>query len=131
MRLLVALCGLILLTACSPAAPTPVAYSTVDLVVGTGAEATNGKLLSVRYTGWLYDSKGTDQKGSQFDSGTFSFTLGVGQVVRGFDMGVLGMKVGGKRRIAIPPELGYGSQRVGSIPADSSLIFEVELLSVQ
>ena len=101
-----------------------------DLVVGNGAEAVKGKYITVHYTGWLTD-------GTKFDSSLdrnqpFSVTLGVGQVIRGWDEGFNGMKVGGKRKLTIPPEMGYGSHAVGGglIPANSTLVFEVELLYV-
>lgn len=94
-----------------------------DLKVGTGAVATVGKTATVQYTGWLPDA-------TQFDAGSFSFTVGVGQVVPGFDEGVLGMKVGGKRRLVIPPDLGYGSRSQGPIPPNSTLVFEVDLLNI-
>lgn len=105
-----------------------------DLTVGTGATATNGKLLSVDYTGWLYDTTAVDHKGSQFDSSTgrgpFPFILGNGQVIPGWDQGIVGMKVGGKRRLVVPPSLAYGSQGVpGAIPGNATLVFDVTLLS--
>jgi len=120
----------------SPVSPTiNVPYSQVDLRVGTGAEAVNGKTVTVNYTGWLYDAALPDQKGAQFDSslsrGPFAFLLGSSQVIKGWDQGVLGMKVGGQRRLIIPPSLGYGSMAVGPIPANSTLVFDVELLNVQ
>jgi FKBP-type peptidyl-prolyl cis-trans isomerase FkpA len=91
--------------------------------------------VSVTYTGWLYDTAQTDGKGRQFDSnagGTpFSFTLGTGFVIRGWDQGVVGMRVGGLRRLIIPPDLAYGSSGQGTIPGNATLIFDVELLSVQ
>lgn len=117
----------------TPTAPTVnVPFSTVDLRVGTGAEATNGRLANVTYSGWVYDSAGTDNKGSRFDAGTFSFTVGSG-VIPGFSQGVVGMKVGGLRRITIPPNLAYGNSppQGSSIRANETLIFEVELLAVQ
>jgi FKBP-type peptidyl-prolyl cis-trans isomerase len=100
-----------------------------DLVVGTGAEAVAGKSVSVHYTGWLED-------GTQFDTSVggqpFTFTLGAGQVIPGWDEGVAGMKVGGKRKLVIPPELGYGAQGYPPvIPANATLTFEVELLDVK
>lgn len=95
----------------------------LDLVVGAGAAAAVGKTATVGYTGWLAD-------GTRFDSGSFSFTVGVGQVVAGFDEGILGMKVGGKRKLVIPPELGYGDRTNGPIPANSTLVFEVELQTI-
>lgn len=103
--------------------------------MGTGTEATAGKTVRVYYTGWLYSTTATDNKGGVFDSNTsglgFSFTIGAGTVIKGWDQGVPGMKVGGKRRLIIPPELGYGVNGSGSvIPGNATLIFEIELLGV-
>ena len=101
-----------------------------EMVVGTGAEAVKGKLVSVHYTGWLTDGKKFD---SSKDHGQpFQFPLGRGQVIPGWDEGVQGMKVGGKRKLTIPPELGYGKQGAGGvIPPNATLVFEVELLGVK
>jgi FKBP-type peptidyl-prolyl cis-trans isomerase len=101
-----------------------------DVVVGTGAEALKGKQVSVHYTGWLTDGKKFD---SSKDRGQpFQFALGRGQVIQGWDDGVQGMKVGGKRKLTIPPELGYGAQGAGGvIPPGATLVFEVELLAVR
>ena len=101
-----------------------------DVVVGTGVEATKGKTVSVHYTGWLTDGKKFD---SSKDRGQpFNFSLGAGQVIRGWDEGVAGMKVGGKRKLTIPPDLGYGSRGAGgAIPPNATLVFEVELLGVR
>lgn len=102
-----------------------------DLVVGAGAEAKIGQTVTVNYTGTLADSTKFD---SSYDRGEpFSFSLGAGQVIKGWDEGVAGMKVGGKRRLTIPPELGYGSAGAGGglVPPNATLIFEVELLTVQ
>ena len=105
--------------------------------VGTGAEATAGKTVSVHYTGWLYDPKTADHKGKKFDSSkdhgdAFEFKLGAGQVIRGWDQGVAGMKVGGKRKLTIPYDLAYGlGGRPPTIPPKATLIFEVELLGVK
>ena len=89
----------------------------------------------MNYTGWLYDGSKAETKGTQFDSntgrGAFFFVLGAGQVIAGWDQGVAGMKVGGKRRLIIPPSLGYGSAGAGPIPGNATLVFDVELLSVQ
>jgi FKBP-type peptidyl-prolyl cis-trans isomerase FkpA len=119
----------------APVAPTTVPFSQVDLRVGTGAEAAAGKVLTVNYTGWLYDATKVDLKGLQFDTsagGTpFSFTLGIGQVIAGWDQGLPGMKVGGARRLVIPSSLAYGSIRTGPIPPFATLLFEVELLDVK
>ena len=104
-----------------------------DSKVGDGAAATSGRKVTVNYTGWL-DNKG--EKGKKFDSSLdagkpFSFTLGAGQVIKGWDEGVAGMKVGGKRTLMIPPELGYGARGPGGvIPPNATLIFDVELLKV-
>ena len=109
-------------------------YSQVDLRLGTGADALTGKTVVVNYTGWLYDPTQTDGKGLVFDTSVgqtpLTFTLGIGQVIEGFDRGVTGMKVGGARRIVIPPSLGYGSQRNNSIPAYATLVFDVELVEI-
>ena len=106
-----------------------------DLTVGTGATATAGHSVSVNYTGWLYDATKPDNKGTQFDSsigrGPFSFLLGAGQVIAGWDQGVAGMKVGGSRRLIIPPSLGYGASGTGPIPGNATLVFDVTLLGVQ
>src|ERR1700680_4162843 len=105
-----------------------------DTNVGTGAEATSGHKVSVHYTGWLYNN---GAKGAKFDSSLdrgqpFSFALGAGQVIRGWDEGVAGMKIGGKRTLIIPPELGYGARGAGGvIPPNATLMFDVELLGVQ
>ena len=105
-----------------------------DVKVGTGAEAVSGKTVDVHYTGWL-DEQG--HKGKKFDSSVdrgapFSFPLGAGRVIKGWDEGVAGMKVGGKRTLMIPPDLGYGARGAGGvIPPNASLIFDVELLEVK
>jgi FKBP-type peptidyl-prolyl cis-trans isomerase FkpA len=115
-----------------PTQPTPRAeYSVTDLRVGTGAEATAGKRLSVNYTGWLYDPSGTDGKGGRFDGGTHTFTLGAREVISGWDRGVAGMRVGGQRRLVLPPELAYGTSGNGPIPPNATLVFDVELLAAQ
>lgn len=114
----------------------PAQLQVTDILVGTGATATAGNTITVHYTGWLYDEKASQYRGKQFDSSIgktpFSFKLGVGQVIAGWDQGVVGMKVGGKRTLIIPSALGYGSTGAGSaIPPNAALVFEVELLSVQ
>jgi len=119
----------------TPTAPVSAApYSQVDLLVGTGSEAVAGRELSVTYTGWLYDPTKLDGKGLQFDTSEggdpLKFTIGLQQVIAGMERGVAGMKVGGKRRLVIPPSLGYGEVRNHSIPAYSTMVFDVELLSV-
>jgi peptidylprolyl isomerase/FKBP-type peptidyl-prolyl cis-trans isomerase FkpA len=100
-----------------------------DEVVGTGAEAVAGKSVTVNYVGTLTD--GTTFDSSYSRNQPFTFNLGAGEVIQGWDQGVVGMKVGGKRKLTIPPSLGYGAQAVGSIPPNSTLIFEVELLKVE
>ena len=112
-----------------------VALKVTDTVVGTGATAVTNNKLSVHNTGWLYDVKASNLRGAKFDSsvdrGTpFSFTLG-GNVIAGWNQGVVGMKVGGKRTLIIPSSLGYGATGSGTIPANAALVFDVELLSVQ
>jgi FKBP-type peptidyl-prolyl cis-trans isomerase FkpA len=110
---------------------------TQDVTPGTGAEATKGKIVRVHYTGWLYDSSAGNNRGEKFDSSKdrnepFDFTLGAGEVIRGWDEGVAGMKVGGTRILTIPPAMGYGAQGAGDvIPPNSTLVFEVELLDVR
>jgi FKBP-type peptidyl-prolyl cis-trans isomerase len=100
-----------------------------ELVVGTGAAAASGQKVSVHYTGWL--TNGTKFDSSKDRNEAFVFGLGRGQVIRGWDEGVQGMKVGGKRKLTIPPELGYGSRGAGGvIPPNATLVFEVELLGV-
>ena len=104
-----------------------------DVVVGSGDEATAGRNVKVHYTGWLYKDGAA---GAKFDSSKdrgqpFVFPLGAGHVIRGWDEGVVGMKVGGKRTLIIPPELGYGARGAGGvIPGNATLLFEVELLGV-
>jgi len=107
-----------------------------DIKVGEGREAEKGLTISVHYTGWIYDSIKNDKKGDKFDSSLdrrepFSFVLGVGQVIKGWDEGFDGMKIGGKRTILIPADMGYGSRGAGNaIPPNADLIFEVELLEI-
>lgn len=117
--------------------PERPAYTRTDLQVGTGAEAQKGRNLSVHYTGWLYDHTRPDMKGRMFDSsrerGPFNFQLGAGQVIPGWDQGFDGMKIGGRRRLIIPPSLGYGVDGAGGgiIPPNATLLFEMELLEVK
>jgi FKBP-type peptidyl-prolyl cis-trans isomerase len=111
-----------------PGAP----YSQVDLVAGTGTQAVGGSRVTVSYGGWLYDPAGPNGKGRQFDASTITFQLGAGQVIRGWDQGIAGMRVGGQRRLVIPPELAYGSAGAGGvIPPNATLVFDVALISVQ
>lgn len=117
----------------NPTAPSAnVPFSTVDVRVGTGAEATTGRPASVNYSGYLYSATAAENKGTPFDAGSFSFTVGTG-VIPGFSQGVLGMRVGGVRRIIIPPNLGYGNNPPSGsgIPLNATLVFQVELLAVQ
>jgi FKBP-type peptidyl-prolyl cis-trans isomerase FkpA len=102
----------------------------VDTVVGQGREAVQGKTIEVHYTGKLVDGKKFDSSLDRHE--TFSFTLGAGQVIKGWDEGFAGMKVGGKRTLTIPPEMGYGARGAGGvIPPNATLIFEVELIDVK
>lgn len=129
----------LLAAGCSDSHPTsstilPFApFSQTDLRVGDGAQATPGRTATVNYTGWLYDPTQPEQKGREFDTSTaFTFQLGVGRVIPGWDLGVAGMKVGGQRRLIIPPDLGYGSAGAGTaIPPNATLVFDVELLEVR
>ena len=125
---------LLAVTGCaSTTAPTPTGpYSATDIVVGTGAQAVTGNRITVSYTGWLYDPTKVENKGTQFDSGaSFAFTLGAAQVIRGWDQGVPGLRVGGLRRLVLPPDLAYGSRGSGSsIPPNATLVFDVRLLSI-
>ena len=119
----------------TPTSPAPVFVQT-DLRAGSGIPALSGYKVSVYYTGWLYDPTRPDGKGLQFETNVgaetpFPFTLGVGQVIQGWDSGLLNMRVGGLRRLVIPPSLAYGSARSGPIPANATLVFEVELVSAE
>lgn len=119
-----------------PPGGTLTAFERIDTVPGTGAEAVPGSKVTVHYTGWIYDNRTETKHGKTFDSSfkhgqPFTFALGAGQVIRGWDEGVAGMKVGGKRTLMIPPDYGYGDRKVGPIPAGSSLVFDVELLDVK
>ncbi len=108
-----------------------------DTVVGEGREAEPGFMVSVHYTGWLYDENAPDKKGEKFDSSVdrgqpFEFALGAGQVIQGWDQGFAGMKIGGKRTLIIPSEMGYGARGAGGvIPPNATLVFDVELLDVK
>jgi FKBP-type peptidyl-prolyl cis-trans isomerase FkpA len=120
----------------SPTGPSMSApFSQIDLRVGTGADAALGKALTVNYTGWLYDASKPDAKGLQFDSSVgnqaFIFTLGAGQVIAGWDQGLVGMKAGGARRLIVPSSLGYGAIRNGPIPPYATLVFDIELVDAQ
>jgi FKBP-type peptidyl-prolyl cis-trans isomerase FkpA len=116
-------------TAAAAADVTQLSYT--DTTVGSGTQAAAGKSANVTYTGWLYSATASDHKGAQFDTGTFSFTLGSGSVIPGFDQGVTGMKVGGTRVVLIPSSLGYGATGSGPIPPNAGLVFQITLNSVQ
>ena len=109
----------------------------IDVKVGTGKVAAAGKMVSVHYTGWLFDKSTADNKGKKFDSsrdrpGNFTFPLGAGRVIKGWDQGVQGMKVGGQRTLIIPPSMGYGARGASNIiPPNATLVFDVELMEVQ
>jgi FKBP-type peptidyl-prolyl cis-trans isomerase len=123
-------------TPSSDTAPAAPSFTQTDLRVGSGGEAAGGQAVTVNYTGWLYDPARPEQKGQQFDSSVgrepFQFTLGAGQVIPGWDRGVAGMKVGGHRRLIIPPDLAYGASGAGGvIPPNATLVFDVELLEVR
>ncbi len=123
--------------AASAAAPTELKI--IDRQVGTGKEAQVGKAAMIQYTGWLYDEKAPDNKGKEFDSSSkreglpFGFIIGVGRVIKGWDQGVIGMKVGGKRTLIIPPALGYADKNIGNglIPPNSTLLFDLELVEIK
>ena len=112
-------------------------FTTIDNQLGEGREAEKGLTITVHYSGWIYDENEDDKKGNKFDSSKdrnepFTFVLGVGQVIKGWDDGFAGMKIGGTRTIIIPSEMGYGSRGAGSvIPPNTDLIFDVELLGIQ
>ena len=143
-RFLVLIVGFLFAAACggndSTSSSNPVApgnstattsFSSVDVTVGTGTVVSSGNRVTVSYSGFLYDPAQPESKGRQFDSSSaFTFTVGTGQVIRGWDQGVPGMRVGGLRRLTIPPGLGYGNQAVGTIPANSTLVFDIRLISV-
>ena len=130
---------LLVSTSCgkSPTKPSDLVLNLTDLVVGTGTTASVGRVVTVHYTGWLADEGKPEKKGTQFDSSVgksaFVFVLGIGSVISGWDQGIPGMRVGGKRRLEIPPELAYGATGAGNgaIPPNATLVFDVELLNVQ
>jgi len=116
---------------------TPNDLQKVEVKQGTGTEASSGKAVVVHYTGWLYDTTKPNSHGAKFDSSRdrnepFGFVLGAGRVIKGWDDGVAGMKVGGQRTLVIPPQMGYGARGAGGvIPPNATLIFDVELLEVK
>jgi FKBP-type peptidyl-prolyl cis-trans isomerase FkpA len=118
----------------TPTSPAPI-FSQIDLRAGSGAAAVAGNTLSVYYTGWLYDPGRPDNKGLQFDGNVgaetpLTFTLGIGRVIQGWDEGLVNLRVGGLRRLIIPPALTYGGVRRGPIPANATLVFDVELVAI-
>jgi FKBP-type peptidyl-prolyl cis-trans isomerase len=125
----------------STAAPAVNELQVEELQPGTGVPIAAGQKAAVAYTGWLYESAAPDHKGKEFDSSRhgsepsgepFRFTLGAGQVIKGWDQGVLGMKVGGRRRLIIPADLGYGDVGAGdAIPPGATLIFDVDLVGIE
>lgn len=120
----------------SPTSPTGVtALSFTDLRVGSGLEAASGHIVSVHYTLWLYDADRPEQKGLLIESSAggspFGFLLGAGQVIEGWDRGLVGVKPGGIRRLVVPSSLGYGGIRQNQIPPFTPLVFEVEIVSVE
>ncbi|MCL4111185.1 UNVERIFIED_CONTAM: hypothetical protein GTU68_043098 [Idotea baltica] len=112
-------------------------FQKIDTVVGEGAIAEAGQTVSVHYTGWLYDTGAAENRGEKFDSSVdrgqpFDFPLGAGRVIKGWDEGVAGMQVGGKRTLIIPSEMGYGARGAGGkIPPNATLLFDVELLEIK
>lgn len=139
MKRFIPLLALVMVAACGGDDPTvgpttSAPYSQTDLVVGTGATAIPGSQVTVGYMGWLHDSSRLDAKGAQFDFGTnFVFRLGTNAVIAGWDQGVAGMRVGGQRRLVIPPELAYGNRSPDRtvIPDNATLVFDISLLAVQ
>jgi peptidylprolyl isomerase len=124
-----------------PSVPPPSVTTITEVLIGTGATAANGQTVTVRYTGWLYDGTRDNRKGAvQFDSNVTSTdpltvvvgaTTGSNTVIPGFSTGIVGMKVGGKRTVIIPPDQGYGSTATSTIPANSTLVFDIELISIK
>jgi FKBP-type peptidyl-prolyl cis-trans isomerase FkpA len=109
----------------------PVTLTKTDSVVGTGPEAATGVLATVTYTGWLYSGSAADHKGARFDGTSISFRVGSTETPKGFDQGVVGMKVGGKRTVLVPSSLGYGAAGQGTaIPPNTGLVFDIELTAV-
>ena len=135
-KLLGGLCAVVMLfpacggnTATGPSVVN-VPYSQTDLTLGTGPTVVAGNRVNVNYSLWLYNATAADNKGTFEESGTFPFTVGAGQAIKGFDQGLIGMAVGGKRRLIVPPSLAYGSTGSGKIPPNATLVFEIELLSI-
>ena len=139
--LIAAFVAILSLTACGgggddPAPPAvnpnnPSALVKTDNALGTGAEAVNGKTATVTYTLWLYSATAADHKGTRLESNSFSFLLGSTNVIPGFQQGVLGMKVGGKRTIEVPASLAYGANGSPGIPGNNGLVFEISLTKIE
>jgi FKBP-type peptidyl-prolyl cis-trans isomerase FkpA len=136
--LIAAFVALLALTACGggsgdsgTAVSSPAALTRTDNVVGTGLEAVTGKTVSLNYTLWLYNASASDFKGAQLESNPYSFKLGTNAVIPGFEQGVLGMKVGGKRTVLVPSSLGYGAKGDRGVPPNSGLVFEITLNKVE
>lgn len=119
----------------TPVSPSSAPFSQTDLRVGSGTAAVTGSTVTVQYTGWFYDASKADKRGVQFDTSigrtALTFTLGAGSVVQGWEQGLVGMSVGGLRRLVIPPSMAYGSSRYATIPPNTTLVFDIELLDVQ
>jgi FKBP-type peptidyl-prolyl cis-trans isomerase FkpA len=143
MRLLIGSLLLIGSAACggSPTSPASdpsqnlnVPFSQTDLVVGTGRQAANGNNVTVNYTGWLYNPSAAENKGTQFDTSIgktpLTFRLGQANIIQGWHQGIVGMAVGGKRRLILPPSLAYGSAGNPPIPPNATILFDVELVTV-
>jgi len=118
-------------------APAPQSLEIVELQKGDGATVAAGQRAVLQYTGWLYDASAPEHKGKQFDSSRggpepFRFTVGRGDVIKGWDQGVAGMQIGGRRRLIIPPDLAYGDNgAAGVIPPGATLVFDVDLLAIE
>ena len=146
-KITVGLLGILLIAACQQQGDTGMSENASDAVItellitdvvnGDGATATAGQTVIVHYTGWLYDPSQPENKGTKFDSSVdrgqpFSFPLGAGQVIRGWDEGFAGMQIGGKRILVIPPDMGYGARGAGgAIPPNATLMFEVDMIDIQ
>ena len=145
--MIISLLSILLITACQPQEETAMSENAdgaeitglqiTDVLDGDGLTAEAGQEVVVHYTGWLYDPDQPENKGEKFDSSVdrgdpFSFPLGAGRVIRGWDEGFAGMQIGGKRILVIPPDMGYGDRSVGGvIPPNATLMFEVELLDIK
>jgi FKBP-type peptidyl-prolyl cis-trans isomerase FkpA len=138
---LVVLVGLIAACGAKPSAVAPASgvssMQSIELKAGSGAAVTAGKIAVVQYTGWLYEASAKDNKGKQFDSSRtggqpFRFPVGTGQVIKGWDQGVAGMKVGESRRLIIPADLAYGDSGAGGvIPPGATLVFDIDLVGIE